>query len=176
MIDVSKSHWVKGTVVRYAPVSPHAMIELEATTEDGEVQRWTIEGPFPGRLNRILSLNGLSGGADFFEPGDIIEVCGFFPKRSAATLPSEDAVTRRYVHGQVIVMPDGRLQSWGPYGKIDNCLRPNDRPQAWVDFLKADPLALEFWCSVPTFVGVASTAPPELVDAIDGLLTTEPCD
>ena len=101
MIDVSTSHWVKGTVVRYAPVSPHAMIELEERMKDGQAQRWTIEGPFPGRLNRILSLNGISGGgADFLKPGDQIEVCGFFPKRSTGTSPTDDAVARRFVHGQ----------------------------------------------------------------------------
>jgi hypothetical protein len=175
MIDVSKSHWVKGTVVRYEPVSPHAMIELEERTQDGQVQVWTIEGPFPGRLNRILNLNGMSAGADFLKPGDIVEVCGFFPKRGTGTSPNYDAAPRRYVHGQLLVMPGGRLQSWGPYGKIDNCLRPNDQPEPWLDFLNADPLALEFWCNARTFVGVASTAPVGLVEEIDRRLTNKPC-
>jgi hypothetical protein len=175
MIDVSISHWVKGTVVRYEPVSPHAMIELEEATEDGQVQRWTIEGPFPGRLNRILSLNGMTGGADFLEPGDSIEVCGFFPKRNTGTPRNYDAAPRRYVHGQVLVMPDGRLQSWGPYGKIDNCVRPDDRPERWLDFLNADPLAREFWCMhLPNMKGVASSAPRGFVDEINRRLTP-PC-
>lgn len=173
MIDVSTSHWVKGTVVRYEPVSPHAIIELEERTPDGQAQRWTIEGPFPGRLNRILDLNGMSAGAEFLRPGDLIEVCGFYPKGTGATA-SSGAVSRRYVHGQVLVMPDGRLQSWGPYGKVDNCIRPEDRPERWLDFLNADPLAREFWCNVPRIAGVGSTAPSGFVDEVNGLLT-EPC-
>jgi Family of unknown function (DUF6152) len=48
MFDVSKGYWVKGAVVTYKPGAPHAMIELDAASADGEVQRWTIEGPFPG--------------------------------------------------------------------------------------------------------------------------------
>jgi hypothetical protein len=152
------------------------MIELEERMKDGHAQRWTIEGPFPGRLNRILSFNGITGGgADFLKPGDQIEVCGFFPKRSPGTSPTDDAVARRFVHGQVLVMPGGRLQSWGPYGKIDNCLRRNDRAEPWLDFLNADPLALEFWCNARAFEGIASTAPPGLVDEIDGRLTNKPC-
>jgi hypothetical protein len=46
----------------------------------------------------------------------------------------------------VIVMPDGHMQSWGPYGKIQNCIRPNDDVDVWVDFLNADPLAQQLWC------------------------------
>jgi hypothetical protein len=175
MIDVSTSHWVKGTVVLYAPVSPHAMIELEERTEDGQVQRWTIEGPFPGRLSRILKLNGMSADAAFVRPGDVIEVCGFFPKRTSATASGEDARSRRFVHGQVLVMPDGRMQSWGPYGKLDNCVRPNDPPERWLDFLNADPLAAEFWCNARAFKLIASTAPTGFVDEIDRRLTNKPC-
>ena len=174
MIDVSKSVWVKGTVVRYEPINPHARIALEETTDDGRVQQWTIEGPFPGRLARILSLNGLRGDEHLLRPGDVIEVCGFFPKRARVGSVDPDAPPLRYVHGHVIVMPDGRMQSWGPYGKLDNCVRPNERPEPWLDFLQADPLAREFWCNVPAFVGVASTAPNGFVDDVNERLT-DPC-
>jgi hypothetical protein len=151
------------------------MIELHEATADGPVQ-WTIEGPFPGRLNRILSLNGISGGADFLKPGDVIEVCGFFPKRNTGTTRNYDDAPRRFVHGQVLVMPDGRLQSWGPYGKIDNCVRPGDRPERWLEFLNADPLAREFWCiHLPRVEGVGSTAPQGFVDEINRRLTP-PCN
>lgn len=107
MIDVSVPVWVKGTVVRYEPINPHAMFELEETTDDGQRRRWTIEGPFPGRLDRILSLNRMGADEPFLNAGDVIEVCGFYPK-------GESAPSRRYIHGHVLVMPDGRMQSWGP--------------------------------------------------------------
>ena len=165
MIDVSKSVWVKGTVVRYEPINPHTMFELEETRADGQLQRWTIEGPIPGRLHRTLRVNGMRADEDFLSVGDVVEVCGFFPKRSEAA--SADAERLSYVHGHVLVMPDGRMETWGPYGKVDNCIRPDDEPESWLGFLKADPLAQEFWCNSRGFVGIASTAPIGFVDEID---------
>ena len=176
LFDISTSIWVKGAVVRYEPVSPHAMIELEQTKEDGQVQRWTIEGPFPGRLNRILSLNGIAVSGDFLHVGDVIEVCGFALKNSAQRLYSDtDRSSAEFIHGHVLVMPDGRMQSWGPYGKIDNCVRPNDQAPPWANFLNTDPLAREFWCGNQGVVKGGSTVPKAFLDEINGLMTT-PCD
>lgn len=47
MIDITTSHWIKGTVVRCLPVSPHAMIELE---ENRERRNATLDRrrPVPG--------------------------------------------------------------------------------------------------------------------------------
>jgi hypothetical protein len=179
VIDVSTAIWVKGTVVRYEPINPHTMIELEGRTEDGQVQRWTIEGPILGRLNRILSVNGIQGDEDFLQVGDVIEVCGFFPKRSVATRGTSqnaDGSSLPYVHGHVLVMPDGRMRSWGPYGKLDNCVRRNDEPEAWLEFLNADPLALELWCNSRAFFGVASTAPRGFVEKVNRLMSKKSCD
>ncbi len=173
MIEVSQSVWVKGTVVRYEPISPHTMFELDEVTADGQVQRWTIEGPFPGRLSRILSLNGMRADEHFLRAGDVIEVCGFVPKRGQAASPYADRAS--YIHGHVLVMPDGRMETWGPYGKLDNCVRADDEPESWLAFLNADPLAQEFWCNRRGFVGVASTAPTGFVDAINTRMTNS-CD
>ena len=38
MFDVATPLWVKGTVLRYQPISPHAMIELEATNAETWVE------------------------------------------------------------------------------------------------------------------------------------------
>ena len=168
MFDVSTPIWLKGTVVRYEPISPHAMIELAVTGEDGRVQRWAIEGPFPGRLNRILSLNRMGVDEDFLKIGDVIEACGF-PSKGAHD-PS-----RRFVHGHVFVMPDGRMQSWGPYGRIHNCVRPSDQTRSWIDFLDSDPLAREFWCASRALVKVGSIAPRAFVDKINGSMAN-PCN
>jgi hypothetical protein len=176
MIEIATAVWVRGTVVRYQPINPHAMIDLEETREDGRVQRWTIEGPFPGRLTRILNLNGMVDRETFLNAGDVIDVCGFFPKASGSSQgpPSDAAPPPPFIHGHVLVMPDGRMQSWGPYGKLDNCIRKEDRAQPWLAFLNRDPLAREFWCNVPTFVGHGSTAPKEVVDDINRLMN-DPC-
>lgn len=178
MIDVSTSIWVKGTVVRYEPVHPHVMIELEAPTEDGDAETWTIEGPIPGRLDRILGLNGMGRDESFLKVGDVIEVCGFAPRRRASSQAppaNTERFAQRYIHGHVLVMPDGRMQSWGPYGKLDNCIRSDDQTQPWMEFLSSDRLAREFWCGSRFFVEVASTAPEGFVDEINSQLTDSPC-
>lgn len=112
MFDMSTHIWLKGTVVRYEPIDPHAIIELEERTEDGQVRRWTVEGPRLGRLER-LSVDG-----DFVKAGDVIEVCGFFLK--------DDSSRDSRVHGHVLVRPDGQKWQWGPYGRLERCVDPSD--------------------------------------------------
>jgi hypothetical protein len=138
MIEMSTPIWVRGTVVRYEIVNPHTVIEIDEKLGDGQIKRWTVEGPNPARVQRM----GVD--ASFLEPGDTIEICGFRPKSYAVDLP--------YVHGHMLVMPDGRWNPWGPYGKLENCVRPADTAQSWLDFLNGDPFAYELWCygeSVP---------------------------
>jgi hypothetical protein len=177
MIDVSTPIWVKGTVVRYEPIHPHVMIELEEPKEDGQAETWTVEGPIPGRLDRILRLNGMGRDEPFLRVGDAIEVCGFVPKARASRRDASPNTDRLppFIHGHVLVMPDGRMQSWGPYGKLDNCIRPDDQTQPWVDFLNSDRLAREFWCNSRSFVSVASIAPEGFVDEINSLMANLPC-
>lgn len=45
MIDGSTAVRLTGTVLRYEPINPHAMIFLAVATEDGQLRTWTIEGP-----------------------------------------------------------------------------------------------------------------------------------
>jgi hypothetical protein len=135
--------WVKGTVVRSEPANPHAWIVLEETADDGRVQRWTVEGPIQARLDRM------GVGRDFLQAGDVIAVCGFALQGYAATRgsgPDPYRVSPNFVHGHMLVFPDGRKRLWGPYGKLGNCVRPDEPAQAWVDFLNTDPLAWEAWC------------------------------
>jgi hypothetical protein len=146
MIEVSVPVWVKGTVVHYEIVNPHTTIELEEKLRDGQIRRWTVEGPIPSRVQRM------GVGANFLEPGDVVEVCGFHPKTFAATGDPPP-----YIHGHVLVMPDGRMSPWGPYGTTENCVRPQDRVQAWVDFLNGDVFARELWCNGESEPNVAAT-------------------
>jgi hypothetical protein len=177
MFDVSMPIWVRGTVVRYEPIAPHAIIYLEETTADGQVQRWRIEGPWPTRLGWILENNGIVDGRDFFMPGDVIEVCGFDFRAEvkAQRDPNAPVPEGKFAHGQMVVMPDGHRQSWGGYGKIDNCVRPDDSIETWVDFLNADPLARNIWCGNINNRSAAAIAPREFVDAVSREID-RPCD
>jgi Family of unknown function (DUF6152) len=165
MFDVQKSIWLKGTVVDYAPYNPHARITLEQKGADGRIQRWVVEGPNTNRLQRMHADN------DFLKPGDVIEVCGF-PWRQEYAQP---VTSRPAMHIHMLVMPDGRMRLFGPYGKLDNCIRPNDSTQAWVDFLNADPLGRQAWCNGLKLTSVPSTAPRGFVDAVNGSLANR-CD
>src|SRR4029450_5980758 len=69
--DTTTPLWVKGTVVRFDRVNPHSRIFLDQTKEDGQTQRWAVDGPAPNALARM----GL--GEDFLKAGDVLEVCGF---------------------------------------------------------------------------------------------------
>ena len=148
MFELSTPIWVKGTVVAYEPIAPHVMIYLDETNADGQVQRWRIEGPWLTRLGWIHENNGIADGRDFFKPGDVIEVCGFDFRAEVKAQRSPDAPQPegRFAHGQMVVMPDGHMQSWGGYGKMVNCVRPGDTIETWLEFLNTDPLARDIWC------------------------------
>ena len=163
-IDITTPVWVKGTVVQYEVKNPHIMIELDEAREDGQIRRWTVEGPIISRLQRY----GL--GNDFLKTGDVIEVCGFAPKTNV----EKSWPPPRFVHGHLLVLRNGQMQLWGPYGKLDNCVRANDQTQAWVDFL-TNPMARQIWCSQYTAaVPLSVAASRARVDEINSRMA-DPC-
>jgi hypothetical protein len=171
MFDLQKSIWLKGTVVSYEPVNPHARLTLEQKAENGPLQRWLVEGPNLNRLQRM----GVD--KDFLKAGDVIEVCGF-PFRQEFSQPASSdagAPPRPAMHVHMVVMPDGHMRLFGPYGKLDNCIRPHDTVQSWVNFLNADPLGRQAWCAGQTYTSVASTAPKTFVDDVNRLMANH-CD
>jgi hypothetical protein len=166
MFDIGKPIWVKGTVIRFDPINPHVMIALEQRTDDGQVQRWTVEG------SGLSSFKRAGLGDDFVQPGDVIEVCGFDLKPEVAAQRSAgDGPSRPSLHGHVVRMPDGRMQVFGGYGKTENCIRPSDSVQQWVNFLETDRRAHQGWCAFRNF---PSVAPRTFVDEVDRLLSS-PC-
>lgn len=162
--------WVTGVVVRYQPVDPHVMIELREPQTSGAGRKWIIEGPRRGRLEWILQNNGNIRADQILKIGDRISVCGFplrkdyDPNRMYADWPPDQG---RFVHGQVFVMPDGRLQSWGPYGTLDNCIRRTDTAKTWIDFLNRDPLAHRQWCDAMTYTRATHSTPRALIDEVN---------
>jgi uncharacterized protein DUF6152 len=163
-IDITTPVWVKGTVVEYVPGNPHAMIQVDVRGADGTVERWTVQGPAPGRLERYHLAR------DFVKVGDVIEACGFVPKPQ----PDKSWPPERFIHSQLLLMPDGQMQLWGPYGKLENCVRANDSPERWLQFL-ANPMARDLWCSnYAAAVPLSPLASKPLVDDLNGELTP-PC-
>ena len=172
MFEIAAPIWVKGKVVSYEPINPHARIVLEETTSDGIDRTWLIEGPTLRRLG-LMNVE-----RDFIQPGDVIEICGFPPKTEfSSERPSPETVgyPSQAFHGHVLRLPGGQMQHWGPYGKIENCISPDDEAQTWADFLNTDPMARAAWCLSPTFVWAASLPAREFVDEVSSLMVN-PCE
>lgn len=125
MFEIDVPVWVKGTVARYEPVNPHAIIVLDEDLAGGGTRRWLIDGPSLRRLGQ-LELE-----AAFLKVGDVIEVCAFAMKdefASRSRMANEDSTPRPFVSGHVLILPDGRRVFWSPYGRLDNCYNPENRP------------------------------------------------
>ena len=113
--DTTKAVRVKGTIVRLHEINPHSFLYVDGTEADGPVRRWAIEGPSIAQLTR----RGFA--KDALKPGTVVEVCGYLPKEPvvwqiASTDPGTTSIAGRLLNGELIVMPDGREQSWGDYG------------------------------------------------------------
>ena len=124
--DTTKAVRAKGTVVQFHRINPHSFLVLEPQGEPGQ-RRWAVEGPSALQLDR----RGIA--KDALKPGDVVEVCGYLPKENVVwqlTSPDPNAISLsgRLLNAEVIVMPDGRAQSWGDYG-AHRCFGPEYRDQ-----------------------------------------------
>jgi hypothetical protein len=133
MFDTTTPLWVKGTVVRFDLVNPHARIYLDQASETGHGERWVVDG---GPAIFQLERRGVT--KDILKTGDVIEVCGFVLRESvqppqAPPAPknsnldaSSPTLTGRVLHAHVLVMPDGSRRFWSDYGHLNKCLRPGE--------------------------------------------------
>jgi hypothetical protein len=106
--DTTKAVRVKGTIVQFHPINPHSILYLDEQGADGQVHRWAIEGPSALQLNRI----GLAN----------------LPKEKvtwqiASADTNSTSVAGRLINAELLVMPDGKQQSWGDYG-VHKCFAP----------------------------------------------------
>ncbi len=175
VIDTSAPEWLKGRVMRYEAQHPHVLIHLEVTNSDTSAARdpqrhWSIEGPSLARLARMNLPK------DFLKIGDVIEVCGFNPKpqfwneRNGA----KAGLARNHIHGQLLIFANGAMRPWGPYGKLDNCLRDSDQLTLWLQLLNTNDMAREYWCNAQRMTLVPSVAPMAQVEQINRALN-KPC-
>jgi hypothetical protein len=173
-IDASRPIWVKGTVVRYEVVNPHTMLEIDEITSDGQVKRWTVDGPIPRRVENMTRFGDYDVDKSFVSEGDVIEVCGFTPKRLLDPV-NPNGPRPPIIHGHLLVKANGQRSPWGSYGKMENCVRPGDEPQSWVQFLDANRFARHLWCNYPYRTTVPTIAASiALVDEINRLIAS-PC-
>ena len=124
--DTTTAVRVKGTVVQFHRINPHSFIYLEQADGNGARQRWAVEGPSAVQLAR-------SGMEDMVKPGDVIEVCGYLLKEKtiwqiASRDPQAVSLSGLLITAELLVMPDGREQSWGDYG-FHRCFAPGYKDQ-----------------------------------------------
>ena len=123
--DTTKAVRVKGTIVQFNQINPHSFIYLEEKGTDGQIRRWAVEGPSILQLKRN-SLDNL------VKPGDVVEVCGYTPKEATiwqiASADQATSLAGRLLTAELIVLPDGKVQSWLDYG-FHRCFPPEYRDQ-----------------------------------------------
>ena len=196
--------WISGTVTRFELKNPHAITTLEGSSENGQVLKWTVEGPSQTELDRrsggVLTADGdfAIRRSDKYLPkvGDTLEVCAY-PYRPAdevardARLPdwrldpstrqrlessTTEASSPRLILGHLLVTAGGAMRVWEPFGLIGDCMRSsNDQRQSWIERLNANPEARQFWCEQRARDAVQSNESLQgFVDEINVLLA-EPC-
>jgi hypothetical protein len=125
--DTTKAVRVKGTIVQFHRINPHSFVVLDENGAEGVRRRWAVEGPSGLQLDR----RGFA--KDALKPGDVIEVCGYLPKENviwqiASPDPTASSLAGRLINAEVMVMPEGREQSWGEYG-VHRCFAEGHRDQ-----------------------------------------------
>jgi hypothetical protein len=119
--DTTTAVRVKGTVFQVHLMNPHSFIFVDQADAGGQVRRWAVEGPSLLQLRR----RGLAD--DMLKPGDVVEACGYAPKEATvwqiAAGPGAVSPSGRLLTGEMLVMPDGGVQSWGDYG-VHRCFPP----------------------------------------------------
>jgi hypothetical protein len=113
--DTTKAVRVKGTIVEFHQINPHSFIFLDEKNTEGQMRRWAVEGP------SVLQLKRTGFAKDVLKTGDVVEVCGYAPKEPIVwQIASADAgatsLAGRLLNAELLVMPDGKQQSWGDYG------------------------------------------------------------
>jgi len=124
--DTTTAVRVKGTILRFHEINPHTFIYLEQKDADGAVHRWAVEGP------SIVQLKRSGFATAVLTPGTVVEVCGYLPKEpivwQIASADGATSLSGRLLNAELMVMPDGREQTWGDYG-AHKCFAPGHRDQ-----------------------------------------------
>lgn len=122
LFDTGNAVRIKGVIVLFERVNPHSILFIDQKLPDGETQRWAVDGPSYTQLKRMGFENTT------LKAGDVVEVCGYVPKDSAGSLRTTTvpitinpngprSISGRRMNGELMVMPDGRKQSWSDYGQ-----------------------------------------------------------
>ena len=121
--DAQKVFTVKGVVTRFERINPHSFIYVDAKGEDGQLERWALEGP------GVLQLNRMGFNSAMPKPDDSVEACGYATRDGVDTRsvrhitealkddPATGVSERRLLSAAVLTLPDGQKLLWSNYRK-----------------------------------------------------------
>ena len=95
---------VSGTVARFEWTNPHAFLFIDIENDNGEVERWTVEGRSPNQLTRT------GWTRETIKPGETITVVGR-PPRETSRLAETAA---NFLGAGPVELPDGKTLIFGP--------------------------------------------------------------
>ena len=108
--DVQKMAAFKGTVTSVDFINPHMFIYVDVKGENGQEQRWALEGP------GVLQYQRMGYDRTTFKVGDSLEVCGYQTKDDNAVRIDASGKSTRVLSSELITLNSGRKIIWG-YGQ-----------------------------------------------------------
>jgi len=114
VFDGNKVIRLKGVITRFDAVNPHSMMYVDTKGNDGNLERWALEGPSIVQLAR----RGLDNNKAF-RIGESIQACGYL-KKDDASPPGHEASRQsaaRLVSAELLTLSDGEQVVWSNYGQ-----------------------------------------------------------
>ena len=111
--DRDKAVTVRGVIVSIDWVNPHSWIFVDATDENGRMDRWALEGP------SLLQLTRRNVDRTRFKAGDRIQACGYGTRDGVET-PVPGAVhpsNARRMSAELLTLATGEELVWSNYGQ-----------------------------------------------------------
>ena len=108
--DAEKMIAFKGVVTKVDLINPHLFIFVDVKSENGQDQRWALEGPGVRQYARM----GFDTAT--FKVGDSLDVCGYQSKDDNALRTDASGRSSRLLSSELLTLPSGRQIIWG-YGQ-----------------------------------------------------------
>ena len=127
MFETTTPIRVKGVIAEVHFANPHSSIFIDAMDADGQRVRWAVENSGTVAMTRQRGFDETT-----LQPGDLIEVCGYAPKRpySTAQQLAERGIPLpapwwgkwdKVITGRLLILKGGPAEHWSHYGPLDAC-------------------------------------------------------
>lgn len=108
--DAQKMIAFNGVVSKVDLINPHLFIFVDVKGENGQDQRWALEGPGLRQYQRM----GFDRAT--FEVGDSVQVCGYQSKDDNARRTDTSGRSSRVLSSELLTLSSGQQIIWG-YGQ-----------------------------------------------------------